>query len=75
MNYENDKIHWGSDSNEQGWYDIEGLYSWGDSLDALLKNAYSVKIDKDGGEAGFVDIDDLPEEAVEMIKEWYNSVK
>jgi hypothetical protein len=74
MNYENTEIQWGSDSNECGWYNIEGLYSWGSNLEELLANAHATKIDQDGGEVGFVSISELPEKAEQLIKDYFSSL-
>ena len=73
MQYENSKIHWYSDSNETGWYGVEGLYAEGTNLGELLRNAYAVKIDQDGGDVGFVSIEELPEGATELIVEFFYS--
>lgn len=54
-----------------GWVGIQGLYAEGDTLEEFIKNAYAVKVDQDGGDVGFVEIDELPEEAINMLEEAY----
>jgi hypothetical protein len=74
INFENSQIVWESGGDlRYGWYCIEGLYSWGSSLNELIENAYALKINQDGEELGFISIKELPNLASEIIIDFWNN--